>query len=157
MYLEEEYPIYFAVLAMKTTAKLGLQYRLGWSKFFVSTQNTYTSINTPRLYSHLLTPTQSVEKRNIIIFINIHNKVLNKVASCCLPVNKRQRNLLLWSLYWVFFGFFYCLFNSQVLIIWCSKVQTSSIYFDKVSKKLFVCFQRWKYFKSIQMSWNSKI
>ena len=98
MYLEEEYPIYFAVLAMKTTATLGLQYRLGWSKFFVSTQNTYTSINTPRLYSHLLTPTQSVEKRNIIIFINIHNKVLNKVVSC-LAVNKRQRNLLLWSLY----------------------------------------------------------
>ena len=58
----------------------GLQYRLAWSKFFVSTQNTYTSLNTPRLYSHLLTPTQSVKnKGNIIIFINITTKYWTKL------------------------------------------------------------------------------
>ena len=82
-----------------------------------------------------------MKKGNIIIFINITTKYWTKlqVASPC--QQKAKESIVVVSLL-SFLWTFYCLFNSQVLIILCSKVQTSSIYFDKVSKKLFVCFQR---------------
>ena len=153
MYQEEECPIYFAVLAvaMKTTATLSLASStdlLGASFLFQPKTHTHQSIHQDYtvIYWHL----HRQWKKETLSFSLTSQQ--NIEQSCKLPPcqQKAKESIVVVSLL-SFLWIFYCLFNSQVLIIWCSKVQTSSIYFDKVSKKLFVCFQRWKYFKSIQM------
>ena len=139
---------------MKTTATFSLASPVQtWSKFLFQPK-THTHQSITRLQS--FTNTSSQWKKETLLFSLTSQQSIEQ--SCKLPPcqQKAKESIVVVSLL-SFLWIFYCLFNSQVLIILCSKVQTSSIYFDKVSKKLFVCFQRWKYFKSIQMSWNSRI
>ena len=126
---------------MKTTATFSLAspVRADLEQVFCFNPK-HIHINQYQDYSHLLTPPVSEKKETLSFSLTSQQSI---EQSCKLPPcqQKAKESIVVVSLL-SFLWTFYCLFNSQVLIILCSKVQTSSIYFDKVSKKLFVCFQR---------------
>ena len=132
---------------MKTTATLSLASStdlLGASFLFQPKTHTHQSIHQDYtvIYWHL----HRQWKKEALSFSLTSQPNIDQSCKLLPCQQKAKESIVVVSLL-SFLWIFYCLFNSQVLIIWCSKVQTSSIYFDKVSKKLFVCFQRWKYFK----------
>ena len=98
---EEQYPIYFAVLAaaMKTTATFSLASPVSADLEQVFCFNPkHIHINQYQDYSHLLTPPVS-EKKETLSFSLTSQQSIGQSCKLPRPVNKRQRNLLLWSLY----------------------------------------------------------